>query len=255
MPTLIFIHGAWHTPECWTEVISALEKQGHRCLAPDVEFSGTDQPVPSMAGSIKQIQGLISAEADAGNDVILVNHSFGGLVGCSSVKGFTAKDPSKLSSTAKGKVVGIIQLCAFLAPANISLYDIVDREKGFHHAGADGWEMIDNGDPVDLFYNDLPLETAKYWASRLQGQSSGPLGDKENVYPGWADVPVWYLLCTKDQAMLLKYQEAMVNAAKEAGAKMTTEYLDCSHSPFLSRVDETVGFIGRAVEALKGGKF
>ena len=64
-------------------------------------------------------------------------------------------------------------------------------------------------------------------------------------------MPVWYLICTRDQAIPVKWQEAAVNAAKEAGADIRAEYLDCGHSPFLSRVDETVRFIGGVSETLK----
>lgn len=251
MPTIIFNHGAWHTPECWTAVKTALQQQGHRCHAPALDFSNTPQPVESLASSINQIQDLIRSETNEGNDVVLVNHSFGGSVGCSAAKGFTQKNPSRLSPTAKGKVVGIIQLCAFMPPAKTALYDVLDMDNSVHHPGPDGWEVIDNGDPEVLFYNDLPAETAKYWIGRLQRLSSGSLGDRENVYPGWADVPVWYLICTRDQAIPVKWQEAAVNAAKEAGADIRAEYLDCGHSPFLSRVDETVRFIGGVSETLK----
>jgi hypothetical protein len=99
------------------------------------------------------------AETTKGNDVIMVNHSFGGVVGCSAVKGFTAKDSSKLGS-AKGQVVGIIEICAFMVPSNASIRDLVASGPGggFRtHTSPDGWEAIDD-DTIDLFYNDLPAE-------------------------------------------------------------------------------------------------
>lgn len=41
-------------------------------------------------------------------------------------------------------------------------------------------------------------------------------------------------------------QEAMVKAAKDAGAEFTTERLDCGHSPFLVKPRETAEFLMRA---------
>lgn len=249
-PTLIFVHGAWHSNACWDNVISQLKQQGYRCLAPQLEFCGTDRPVESLSGSVSQVQDLIASETAQGNDVVLINHSFGGCVGCSSAKGFTQKDPSRLIS-GSGKVVGIVQVCAFTPPSNTALYDLVNLDTSFHHSGPDGWECIDNGEPLDLFYNDISREEGELWKSRLLKQSSASLKDRENVYAGWADVPVWYLLCQRDQAIPIQMQEMMVAAARDAGADFTSKSLDASHSPFLSKPNETVEFIFAALEDFK----
>ncbi|KAJ6084186.1 hypothetical protein N7486_010986 [Penicillium sp. IBT 16267x] len=249
MPSLIFLHGSWHSPECWSKVIPAFEQQGYRCLAPQLDFCGTTQPVDSLASTIRQIQALITEETTLGNDVVLINHSFGGSVGCSSVKGYTQKDPSRLTPKS-GKVVGIIQICAFMAPSNTSLYDLVDPSLAFYHAGEDGWEVIDQ-DPIAVFYNDLSLEDASFWKSRLRKHSAAAFKDSSNVYAGWADVPVSYIFCTNDCAIPIQSQEAMVKAAKEAGASISTRSLDASHSPFLSRPRETISAITESLMALE----
>ncbi|CAI7624803.1 unnamed protein product [Penicillium manginii] len=228
-PTLIFVHGAWHGPACWSNVTSQLQQQGYRCLAPQLEFCGTQEPVQSLAGSIGQVQDLIAAETTQGNNVVLVNHSFGGCVGSSSVKGFTQKDPSKLGP-GSGKVVGIVQICAFTPASKTALYDIINLDTPFHHSGPDGWELIDNGEPIDLFYHDISPEDAQQWKGRLLKHSSASFKDRESVYAGWADVP-----------------EMMVAAARDAGADFTTKSLDASHSPFLSKPNDTVGFILEAL--------
>lgn len=249
MPSLIFVHGAWHGPECWSKVIPAFEQQGYRCLAPQLDFCGTDQPVDSLASTIQQIQALITEETTLGNDVVLINHSFGGSAGCSSVKGHTQKDPSRLTPKS-GRVVAIIQICAFMPPSNASLYDLIDPSIAFHHAGEDGWEVIDQ-DPEALFYNDLPPEDVSFWKSRLRKHSSATFKDSANVYAGWADVPVSYIFCTNDGAIQIQIQEAMVKAAKEAGASITTRSLDASHSPFLSKPRETISAITESLKALQ----
>lgn len=249
-PTLIFVHGAWHRADCFAQTITALEQEGYHCIAPQLQSSGTPEPVTSLESTVSQVQDIIVAESTKGNDVIMVNHSFGGVVGCSAVKGFTAKDSSKLGS-AKGKVVGIIQICAFMIPSNVSLRDLVAGGPGpFRtHISPEGWDVIDD-DTIDLFYNDLPAEKAKHWQSRLVNHSPATFADGNSSYAGWADVPVWYLHCTKDNAMKIEVQEAMVAGAKQAGASVTTKTLQAGHSPFLSKVDETVAFIREACDAL-----
>ncbi|KAJ5165897.1 hypothetical protein N7492_006193 [Penicillium capsulatum] len=254
-PTLIFVHGAWHSPECLVHVLAALQQQGLRCLAPQLEFCGTEQPVESLAGSVHQVQDLIAAETSAGRNVLLINHSFGGCVGCSAVDGFTEKNPARLTPTS-GKILGIVQVCAFMPPSKTALYDVLhdafDMTKSFHHAHDDGWEWIDAAEPEDLFYNDLSPEQAQYWKSRLLKQSTSAMKDRDPIYAGWADCPVWYLLCTRDHAIPISAQEAMVAAAREAGASVTTKVVDAGHSPFLSKPDETVAFIAEAVEHFRG---
>jgi pimeloyl-ACP methyl ester carboxylesterase len=251
-PTLIFIHGAWHSAECWLDVVSDVEKHGYRCLTPQLEFCGTAEPVNSLASSVSQIQTLIAQETGNGNDVVLINHSFGGSVGCSSVKGFSQKDPSKLTPNS-GKVIGIIQLCAFMPPSNTSLYDMIDPSDTFHHSSPDGWEVIDKRNPEDLFYNDLDQESAQLWKGRLLKHSTATLKDRESIYAGWADVPVSYIFAARDQAIPIQIQEAMVAAARGAGASITTRTLDSGHSPFLSKIDETVSSILEDVETFKLG--
>ncbi|OJJ05153.1 hypothetical protein ASPVEDRAFT_834030 [Aspergillus versicolor CBS 583.65] len=250
-PTLLFIHGAWHTRDCWSKVIPALEKHGYRCVAPQVEFSGTETPVTSAAGSINQIQSIIIDETSNGRNVVVINHSLGGVVGCSAVKGFTRKDPSRLDNNS-GSVVGIIQLCAFTPPPKSAEYEffgpIVESRAAFHYSSPDGWDYIEpNVDINDLFYNDLSPEEADMWKGRLVKQSSACVKDIENFYPGWLDVPVSYILTTHDNALPVHAQEALVAASKKAGASITSKRLDSGHSPFLSRVDETVNLFLEAI--------
>ncbi|PYH28217.1 alpha/beta hydrolase [Aspergillus neoniger CBS 115656] len=245
-PTLLFVHGAWHSSDCWSNVILALQTRGFHCLAPQLQFCGTSKPVESLASSINQIRRLIFRETKKGSNIVLINHSFGGSVGCSAVKGFTPKDPSELEHNA-GRVIGIIQLCAFMPPSNVSLYDMIDPRKAFHHPDPDGWEVVYSADPSDIFYNDLPKEMADHWKSRLLKQSAASFIDHVNVYAGWMDVPISYIFTTQDRAIPIENQKAMVDAAKKAGALITSESLEAGHSPFLSRVEETVDLIVDAV--------
>lgn len=243
-PTLLFIHGAWHSRDCWSKVIPPLEKHGYRCLAPQVEFCGTETPVASLAGSINQIQSIITDETRNGRNVVLINHSFGGAAGCSAVKGFTEKDPSRLDNNS-GRVIGIIQLCAFMPPPKNAQYEflgpIIESRAPFYHSSPDGWNLLNSDiDVNDVFYNDLPREQAEIWKGRLLKQSTGCVEDLENLYPGWMDVPVSYIFTTQDHALPVHAQEALVAAAEKAGASITSKRLDSGHSPFLSRVNETV---------------
>ena len=173
-PTLVFVHGAWHRADCFAKIITALEQQGYHCIAPQLPMCGTPEPVESLVSTVSQLEEIIGAETAKGNDVVMVNHSFGGVVGCSAVKGFTAKDSSKLG-TAKGKVIGIIELCAFMVPTGACMYEVVASTPGQFrsHVTSEGWSVIDD-DTIDLFYNDLPAAEAKRTAEMLEPMPWGP---------------------------------------------------------------------------------
>ncbi|KAH7016432.1 uncharacterized protein B0I36DRAFT_368966 [Microdochium trichocladiopsis] len=73
--------------------------------------STTDTPT-AMAKLIElsaRLQELIAAETSTGRDVVMVNHSFGGVLGHSAVDGFTVRNPARLTTIESiGKVIGIV---------------------------------------------------------------------------------------------------------------------------------------------------
>ncbi|KAF2099550.1 alpha/beta-hydrolase [Rhizodiscina lignyota] len=254
-PTLILIHGAWHTPTCWNKyVVPQLEAQGYKCVAEQILFSNTVEPLPSIKHAIEQVQGLIEAEVSQGRDVVVINHSFGGSVGQSAVNGYTSKNLSKLKE-GWGKVIGICYVCAFMPPAETSLIDVLPpRDTLFHTPTPGGWEEITRKDPRDLFYHDCSKEDQDLMVSELKNLSTACLeGEpgRNGVYEGFMDVPVWYLFCTLDGAIVIQAQEMMVAAAKEKGASVTTRTLESSHSPFISKPKETAEFILDAAMAFQ----
>jgi len=258
LPTLMLNHGAWHTPEYWSLVKSNLEGKGYRCIAPRLLFNDTEKPIDSLAPVIAALQDLIAAETDAGNDVVLVNHSFGGMVGVSAVKGFTAKDPSKLRHDKSGHVLGLVQAPAFTPPSNTSLADTfadpafaaaASSERRMQHNN-EGWVQL-LCDPADFFYNDLPREEAEQWIQRLVKYSAGATLSRDSVYAGWLDVPVWYLMCTLDKAITIKQQEMIVQRCRQDGGDVTTKRLQASHSPALSKSGEVAAFVEDAVKAFR----
>jgi hypothetical protein len=124
LQSLVFVHGAWHGPEHWEPLATVLRKEGFSCFTPLLDFCGSEHSVDCIASSIHQIQQILETETSVGRNVVVINYLFRACVGCSSVKGFTKKDPSRLSNDF-GYVVGIIQLCAFMPPLWQSLYNVV----------------------------------------------------------------------------------------------------------------------------------
>jgi pimeloyl-ACP methyl ester carboxylesterase len=80
--TFLLVHGAWHGGWCWRFVVDRLVGRGHRVFAPTLTGLGERrhlvEAATSLDVSINDIENLI--EAEELSNVILVGHSFGGLV-------------------------------------------------------------------------------------------------------------------------------------------------------------------------------
>ena len=84
--TIVFIHGAWVTSDCWDRFVPYFEAKGYRCLAP--AWPGKERPVAAIRADPAPLAGLGIAEIVAHYEAIirelpeppiLIGHSFGGL--------------------------------------------------------------------------------------------------------------------------------------------------------------------------------
>lgn len=82
MATYVLVHGAWHSGQCWERVVPLLEAAGHRVFAPSLTGYGDKVhlagPGVGLDTHVDDVAGLIVAENLS--DVILVGHSYAGLV-------------------------------------------------------------------------------------------------------------------------------------------------------------------------------
>lgn len=259
--TLLFLHGSMHTGQVWERVVPLLKARGYgRCLTPQLCFCGTAEPIPSIAPCVAQVRALIGNEVEAGRDVILINHSFAGIVGCSAVKGFTpTTTPPKDQD--RGRVIGIIMLAAFAIPSHTSALDFLRTFGGMTpmaRPGPDGWDVLVR-DPLDAFYHDLAPDDADLWHSRLLRQSSATRTSAEGVYAGWkdnGDVPVWFVVTSRDRCMPSAFQQRMVDmmdAERVPQRPVVRRVVDSGHSPMLNQPEETASVIQEAIEAMLDG--
>jgi len=117
-PTLVFIPGAWHTPEYFEGVISQLKAHGYPVRALRMPSVGGDD-TSTMADDAAYIQKTTSALAAEGKEIILVMHSYGGIPGTQSAKGLLQKE--RAAEGQRGGIIGLVYLAAFLLPAGQSL--------------------------------------------------------------------------------------------------------------------------------------
>jgi pimeloyl-ACP methyl ester carboxylesterase len=261
-PTIVLVPGAWHLASTWDKTVSLLEARQYKCVAVTLP-STTGDPSISFVDDLEAVRGAILAETTQGLDVVVVVHSYGGFVGASAIKGLTKPSNQKETrpSATDGHVIGLALVASGFVVGGLSFLEALggkpppfwrlDLESGF--AVLNGQEGEEDG-PRQLFYHDLPEDEGRHWVGQLQPQSLKALTEGgEHVAAGWQDVPCWYLSTTRDPTLPPELSKMFVAMARDAGADVTVREIDSSHSPMLSRPEETADFISEAVEAFTRG--
>ncbi|KAI0521615.1 alpha/beta-hydrolase [Xylaria bambusicola] len=251
-PTLVFVHGSWHQPSCYNKITEILQgRHGLKCVSPALP-STAGNPDATFKDDIDVIRRAILREVNAGTDVVVIAHSYGGMVGNSAIKGFARSREEPASAT--GHVVGLILIASGFTFTGLAFMDPflgrpppswrVNRETGYA-------EIVMS--PREMFYHDLPADEADYWVSQLTTQSLKSLFEGgEFAYAGWMDVPSFYIGTIEDRGLPVAMQRMSVGMARGVGASVEHRELQTSHSPFLSRPEETAEIIWEAVQAFTG---
>ena len=82
MPTFVLVHGAWHGGWCWQPLRPLLAAAGHEVFAPTLTGLGERSHLArreiDLDHHVQDVVGVL--EAEDLRDVILVGHSYGGMV-------------------------------------------------------------------------------------------------------------------------------------------------------------------------------
>src|ERR1700755_1618777 len=77
-PTLLLVHGSWHGPWCWERLIPELDKLGLASATVALPSWCSD---PAWLGTVADAADATGAAfADIAGDVVVVGHSYGGVV-------------------------------------------------------------------------------------------------------------------------------------------------------------------------------
>ncbi|CZR50917.1 uncharacterized protein PAC_00791 [Phialocephala subalpina] len=225
-PTIVFCHGAWHNPEFFHKVIAILEPLGYRCVTVALPSSSGRVPPPtSLDEDIAAIRGVVLQELDAGHDVVINAHSWGGVPTTTALEGLTK--PERLAS---GKSTGVTKLTF------VAAFVIPEHNKNMTHAG----------DLQQIFYHDVEPKEAAEWLGKLKSQSLASFCTK-TTDAAWKKIPSAYLVTEDDRAVPAAFQEIMIGQMKEAGAEIVVTRIEGSHSPYLAKPGAVVDFLKKEI--------
>jgi len=136
--TYVLVHGAWHGGWCWKKVVPALRASGHEVYTPTLtglgERAHLANPAIDLATHVADVVNLM--EAEELNEVVLLGHSYGGMV----VTGVADRAAARLRR--------VIYLDAFLPEDGKSLLDYLHPDR----------RAIINQGQIGGFVDPLPLE-------------------------------------------------------------------------------------------------
>ena len=217
MSTYLLVHGGFTDSEYWGDTAAALGRRGHRVLLAELPSTGTD---PATLGGLVEDAGEVRRMLDrAGEPVVLVGHSSGGMV---------ITEVADHPAIARTVYVG-----AFWPERGETLLTARGADAvGFVRPTADGtaFEAVDDWELVRHYlYDDVEDDTARAAYARLM-LTSATFGTTPSSAP-LRRHPVTYVVLERDVTVPTAVQEVL---AKKADA---VERMATSHSPMLADPD------------------
>ncbi len=117
MATIVLVHGAWHGGWCFRDTAKALRAQGHMVFTPTLSGNGEhvhhNHQGITLETHIRDVIGVFMAEELT--DVVLLGHSYGGMV----ISGVADRMPEKIKQ--------LFYLDAFVPESGDTLQGLLDQ--------------------------------------------------------------------------------------------------------------------------------
>lgn len=228
MSYYVLIHGAMHGGWCWERVVPELRSRGHTVVAPDLPGHGAD-PTPRGDVTLALYTARVREALEfAGEPVVLVGHSMGGMV------------VSAAADACAEKVSRLIYLAAVIPLDGETMLEAAGVESSPNEALSGGMKPADAGASHSIslaaarvtFFSDCSEADAAAAFNRLTPQPNTPLGEKAWLTPGvLGGLSRTYILCEDDQALVPAQQQRAID--RSPGIRVRR--LAGGHSPFFTQ--------------------
>jgi pimeloyl-ACP methyl ester carboxylesterase len=118
-PLVYILHGAWHGPAYFETVKGKLQALGYTMLCPQQPSTGASPPTKTLHDDAAVVRAELELLIEHGQEVVLVMHSYGGMVGTQAAAGLGKAERTKQGKT--GGVVRLLYACSFLLPLGSDL--------------------------------------------------------------------------------------------------------------------------------------
>ena len=223
---IVLVHGTYVDGSSWSKVIPILQNAGHKVIAVQL-------PLHSLADDIATVKRAIDL---VGAPVVLVGHSYGGIVITNAAYN-------------NSNVKGLVYIAAFAPEEGQSLGNFVDLKKfpkGLLVFDKGGFVYINPEAFGQVIAQDADPAQAKVIAAAQKPFNQSILAEKSGP-PAWKQLPSWYQVSENDHAIPPDAERLF---AKQINA--TTISLRSSHGSPLSHPNEVAQLILDAANKLTG---
>ena len=208
--TYLLVHGAWSGAWCWEKLKPLLKAQGHSVIAPDMPGHGEDRLLieeQTLETYARSVEALI---APLNGPVILVGHSFGGMI------------ISQAACYIPNKIKKLVYISAFLPRDAQSCVGITKSVRPTFHEKlvASGYDFILSADAntskvapdacADFVYNDIKRDRALRIAKRMGPESNAAQQQAVVLNDKFNEIPKAYVRCILDQTVDINLQDEMI---------------------------------------------
>lgn len=232
-PVVVLVHGAFAESASWNGVIEQLYTHG-------VDAVAVANPLRSVSGDAAYLRDVV---AGLGRPVLLVGHSYGGMV----ITAAGADDPA---------VTGLVYVAAFAPDRGESAFELSARHPGSTLGEAlTAYPVSSGGNELAIrtevfheqFCADVPAKTAGLMARTQRPVTEQALKDGLSTdQPAWRTAPSWFVIATDDRN--IPAAELREEAAR-AGARSVREIAGSSHAVSVSHPVEVAEVILEALAA------
>ncbi|MGZ8259755.1 MAG: alpha/beta fold hydrolase [Caldimonas sp.] len=221
MSTFVVVHGAWTGGWAWKKMRPLLRARGHELFTPTLtgvgERAHLARPEVDLAVHVEDVLGLLAFE-DL-RDVVLVGHSYGGMVA------------TGVADRAHERISRLVYLDAFVPRDGQSLADLLAPQQRAATVEAertigDGWRIPPNPMPPDTGADDLA------WAGPRRLMQPGATFAQTLLLTGAVEtLPRAFIYCTRFAPgdVFRKFAD---RARVEKGWRY--DELDASHNPHIT---------------------
>ncbi|KAF2649438.1 alpha/beta-hydrolase [Lophiostoma macrostomum CBS 122681] len=247
-PSIVFVPGAWHTPEVYASTMSFLEAASFPTVGLPLPSVGAVPAHMNFDADVKAIRDCLTQLVDVEEkEVILVTHSYTGMPG--------AEAPIRLGKEEreakglKGGVVRLIFIMAFAMPEGFQPTAGGAQFPDWMKLNPESMTVdVAPADAKRIFYNDLSDEEGNKWARKLKHQSIG-VYSSTTTYAAWKYIPSTYVIGKADKTTFtLEAVDYIIKSAREQhpAAFDVVEECDGGHCLMISQPEWLAGVVKRA---------
>jgi pimeloyl-ACP methyl ester carboxylesterase len=232
-PVVVLVHGAFAESASWNGVVERLRSRS-------IEVVAAPNQLRSLDGDAQYVRDVI---AGIGKPVVLVAHSYGGMVITEA-----AADNDAVKS--------LVYVCAFAPDQDESAFALSAKFPGSTLADAlNAYPVSTGGNDLairaDVFHQqfcaDVPAEQAALMAATQRPATEAALtGGLRTATPAWQSIPSWFVFSDLDLNIPVALHRFM---AERAGAKDIREIAGASHALSVSQPEAVTATILDALGA------